>query len=68
MRRILREAYAQDPERSLLGQLARRLRDPAMPFAPNGRSRAHPLWLTLGLIGLFVLCVFLYFSFLSPEP
>jgi hypothetical protein len=68
MRRILREAYAQNPERSVLGQLARRLRDPAMPFAPNGRPRPHPLWLMLGLIGLFALCVFLYFSLLSPQP
>lgn len=64
MRRLLRDAYAQDPERSFLGQFARRLRDPAMPRDANNRSRVHPLWLTLGLIAAFVLSVFIYFSFL----
>ncbi len=63
MRTFLREAYGQDPERSFLGQCARRLRDPAMPRSANNRPRIHPLWLTLGLIGTFVLGVFLYFSF-----
>jgi hypothetical protein len=63
MRKLLCEAYAQDPEKSILGQVAHRLRDPAMPHDAKGRSRAHPLWLTLGLIAIFVVAVFLYFSF-----
>jgi hypothetical protein len=63
MRTFLREAYGQDPERSFLGQCARRLRDPAMPRDANNRPRIHPLWLTLGLIAAFALAVFLYFSF-----
>jgi hypothetical protein len=64
MLRLLREAYGQDPERSFLGQCARRLRDPAMPRDANNRPRIHPLWLTLGLIAAFALAVFLYFSFM----
>jgi hypothetical protein len=68
MRTLLREAYAQDPEKSILGQIARRLRDPAMPDDANDRSRAHPLWLTLGLIVVFVAGVFLYFTLLKPQP
>jgi hypothetical protein len=66
MRTLLREAYAQDPEKSFLGQIVRRLRDPAMPHAANNRSRIHPLWLTLGLIAGLVVVVFAYFSFLRP--
>ena len=68
MRTLLSEAYAQDSEKSILGQIARRLRDPAMPHNANSRSRAHPLWLTLGLIVVFVAGVFLYFSFLRTQP
>ena len=64
MRNLLRAAYAEDPEKSFLGLCIRGLRDPAIPVDAKNRSRAHPLWLTLGLIALFVLCVFLYFSFL----
>jgi hypothetical protein len=64
MRTLLREAYGRDPERSFLGECARRVRDPAMPRDANNRPRIHPLWLTLGLIGLFALTVFLYFSFM----
>jgi len=64
MRRLLREAYAQDPENRILGQVGRRLRDPAMPHDANNRSRPHPLWLTLGLIAVFVMGVFFYFGFL----
>lgn len=66
MRTLLRDAYSQDQEKSVLGQLARRLRDPAMPRDANNRLRAHPLWLTLGLIVVLVVGVFLYFSFLRP--
>jgi hypothetical protein len=66
MRTLLREAYAEDPEKSFLGQIARRLRDPAMPRDVNNRSRIHPLWLTMGLIAGLVVVVFAYFSFLRP--
>lgn len=64
MRRLLREAYAQDLENRILGEVGRRLRDPAMPRDANNRSRPHPLWLALGLIAVFALGVFFYFSFL----
>jgi hypothetical protein len=62
MRRLLREAYAQDPEKSLLAQMGRNASDPAMPRDANNRARIHPLWLMLGLVTLFVVAVFFYFS------
>ncbi len=65
MRRLLRDAYAQDPEKSFLGQIGRNASDPAMPRYANNRPRIHPLWLTLGLITLFVMAVFFYFSFVK---
>jgi hypothetical protein len=68
MLQLLREAYVQDAEQSILGQLARRLRDPATPRDANAHPRPHPLWLTVGLIAAFVLAVFLYFSFVRPSP
>ncbi len=66
MRILLGEAYAQDPEKTFLGQLARSLRDPAMPQDANNRLRLHPLWLMLGLLVLSVIGVFVVFSFLTP--
>jgi hypothetical protein len=63
MRTLLRDAYAQDPEKSFLGQIGRNACDPAMPRDANNRPRIHPLWLTLGLVALFVAGVFFYFSF-----
>ena len=63
MRRLLRDAYAQDPEKSFLGQIGRNVSDPVMPRDANNRLRIHPLWLTLGLVALFVAGVFSYFSF-----
>ena len=68
MRSLLREAYSQDPERSFLERFARSLRDPAIPLDANNRRRLHPLWLTLGLMLMLGICVFLYFSFLRPQP
>ena len=65
MRRLLRDAYAQDPEKSFLGQIGRNAADPAMPRDANNRPRIHPLWLTLGLVTLFVMAVFFYFSFVK---
>ena len=63
MRTLLRDAYAQDPEKSFLGQIGRNASDPAMPRDANNRRRIHPLWLTFGLVALFVAGVFFYFSF-----
>lgn len=63
MRKFLREAYAQDPEKSFLGQIARRACDPAVPRDQKGNPRIHPLWLTLSLAALFGIGVFLFFSF-----
>lgn len=65
MRRLLRDAYALDPEKSFLGQVSRNVTDPAMPRDANNRPRIHPLWLTLGLVTLFVMAVFFYFSFVK---
>ena len=65
MRKLLRDAYAQDPEKSFLGQIGRNASDPAIPRDANNRRRIHPLWLTLGLVSLFVMAVFLYFSFVQ---
>lgn len=62
MRKRLREAYARDPEKSFLAQIARNASDPAMPRDANNRPRIHPVWLTLGLIVLFVIGVFSYFG------
>ena len=65
MRTLLRDAYAQDPEKSFLGQIGRNVSDPAMPRDANNRPRIHLLWLTLGLVTLFVMAVFFYFSFVQ---
>jgi hypothetical protein len=62
MRKFLREAYAQDPEKSFLAQIARRACDPAMPRDEKGIPRVHPLWLTIGLAALFAIGVFVFFS------
>jgi hypothetical protein len=65
MLKLLRDAYAQDPENSFLGQIGRNASDPAIPRDANNRRRIHPLWLTLGLVTLFVMAVFFYFSFVK---
>jgi len=65
MRELLRDAYARDPEKSFLANIGRNVSDPAMPRDANNRRRIHPLWLTLGLVSLFVVAVFLYFSFVQ---
>jgi hypothetical protein len=65
MRRLLREAYAQEPDKSFLAQIGRNASDPAMPRDANNRPRIHPLWLTLGLVAVFVIGVFFYFSFVK---
>ena len=62
MRLWLRESFRADPERSLLRQLARRLRDPVSDG--QVRWRVHPLWLTLVLLLVFVVCAFIGFTLL----
>src|SRR5690349_9527508 len=63
MRLRLRQAFAQDPESSLLWQLSRQLQDP-LQTAENGGFRVHPLWLSLGAISLLALSAFIYFTFM----
>jgi hypothetical protein len=65
MRELLRDAYSRDPEKGFLANVGRNVSDPAMPRDANNRRRIHPLWLTLGLVSLFVVAVFLYFSFVQ---
>jgi len=65
MRNLLRDTYAQDPEKSFLGHIGRNASDPAMPRDANNRPRIHPLWLTLGLVAMFVIGVLFYFSFVK---
>lgn len=66
MQKQLREAYARDPEANLLCELARTLCESAMSLEENRGFRIHWLWLTLGLMLFFILCVFLFFSFVRP--
>jgi hypothetical protein len=65
MRGLLRDAYARDPEKSFLGQIGRSTSDPAVPRDANNRPRISPLWLMLGLVAMFVIGVFFYFSFVK---
>jgi hypothetical protein len=65
MRKLLRDAYFEDPEKSFLGQIGQNLRDSAKPRDESNRPRFHPLWLTLSLVILFVIAVFFYFSFVQ---
>jgi type VI protein secretion system component VasF len=63
MRKLLREAYAQDPEKSFFAQLGPFMSDPAMPRDRENRFRIHPLWLCLGLFALLAVATFFFFSF-----
>lgn len=63
MREHLRETYSQDPEKSFLSQVVRRLADPAKPRNDKGLPRPHPLWFPFGMISVLALFIFLYFSF-----
>lgn len=62
MRTLLRDAYSHDPEKSLMGQMARAICDPAKPRDPREHARLHPLWRALGLIAGFIVAVAVYFS------
>ena len=66
MREHLRQACSQDPEKSFLAEILRRLADPAKPMNEKGLPRPHPLWLQLAMIVFLGLFVFLYFTFGSP--
>lgn len=65
MRELLRSVYAQDVEGRLLADIARGLRDPAMPLDPSGRWRPHPLWLALSSIALLAAASFVVFTALE---
>ena len=65
MRALLREAYAQDPEKSFFRRFTRGLCDPAMPQDSHEHLRFHPLWLVLGLISALVGSVFVFFTLRS---
>lgn len=67
MQVLLCEAYSKDPEKSLLGQFARGLLDPAKPRDGNSRLRVHPLRLMLAVIALLVVAVFVYFSAFNSQ-
>lgn len=66
MREHLRQACSQDPEKSFLSQIVRRLADPAKPSNEKGLPRPHPLWLQLGMLVFLALFVFLYLTFGRP--
>jgi hypothetical protein len=66
MRGHLREACNQDPEKSFLSQVVRRLADPAEPKNDRGLPRPHPFWLQFAMIVFVALFIFLYFTFGSP--
>jgi hypothetical protein len=66
MRRHLREACSQDPEKSFLSQIVERLADPAKPRSEKGVPRPHPLWFQLAAVFCLAVFVFLYFTFGRP--
>ena len=53
-------------EESLAGNGARSVQDPLKPLTENGRLRINPLLLILMTIMLFVVGLFLFFSFGQP--
>jgi hypothetical protein len=65
MRERLREAFAADPERSLLVRFGRQFLDPLQPEGADGRRRVYPLWILLALAMLVSLGLFLYAGFSS---
>ena len=68
MRDQLRKVFAGNPEESLLAEFSRRLRDPAQPDTKTAdgkpRTRLHPLAVLFGGVFLFVISIFIYFSFM----
>ena len=53
-------------EESLSGNFAKSVQDPLKPLTENGRLRINPLLLILMTIMLFVVGLFLFFSFGQP--
>lgn len=53
-------------EESLAGNVAKSVQDPLKPLTENGRLRINPLLLILMTIMLFVVGLFLFFSFGQP--
>jgi hypothetical protein len=62
-REELQELYSQDPERSLLRNISRRLADPIKPQDESGRFRPHPLLVWLLGFGIIAGSVFVYLSY-----
>ena len=54
------------PGEGLYENFARLVQDPLKPLASNGRLRINPLLLILTAILLFVVGLFLFFSFGQP--
>jgi len=54
------------PEESISGNLLKAVQDPLKPLTENGRLRINPLLLILTTILLFVVGLFLFFSFGQP--
>ena len=54
------------PEESISGNLIRSVQDPLNPLTENGRLRINPFLLILATIMLFVVGLFLFFSFGQP--
>lgn len=54
---------SENPEESLSGNSAKAIQDPLKPLTENGRLRINPLLLILTAIMLFVVGLFLFFSF-----
>jgi hypothetical protein len=54
------------PEESISGNLLKAVQDPLKPLTENGRLRINPLLLILTTIVLFVVGLFLSFSFGQP--
>ncbi len=66
MQEHLREAYSQDREVNFLSQILRRLADPTRATSDKDMPRLNPLCLQIGMLVLFALFVFLYFTFGRP--
>jgi len=54
------------PEESVVGNFGKTVQDPLKPLSENGRLRINRLLLILTTIMLFVVGVFLFFSFGQP--
>jgi hypothetical protein len=62
MRVLLRQAFARDPEESLLAEFTRRLSDPAAMPNAMGRARPHRLWVTLCIFVFLIVGIFCVFT------